>query len=551
MAPTLLGTTPSSVREGACAVRCRPPPRRLLDHVLASLTDGVVVADRRGRFVHFNAAAERILSLGQLDVEEAAWSATYGCFGEDGVTPVPELRLPLSRAIRGETVFDEIILIRNRADAKGVWISVNASPLRDQDGALRGGIALFRDVSAQREELDRTRMLSAAVEQTADSVIVTDENGVIEYANPAALEISGFERHELVGQTPRLFRSGVHDFAFYEGLWATLRAGHVFHGTIVNRNKNGNLFYSEQSITPITKRAGTARRYVSVGKDVTGLREAAEQTSRLIVARTVQQRLYPPAPSPGCGFDVAGSVFLADRTGGDYFDFLPLSDGRLGLVIGDVSGKGIDAALVMVATRAYLHCVAETECDPGTVLTRLNGLLYADLEENQFVTMIVACVDRRKGLVHYASAGHVEGLVIGADGALKARLPSTGPPLGIFEHAANSTAPPTRFEYGDMGVFVTDGMTEAENARGQEFGERRVMSTARRLRSEPASSIVHQLYRAVRTFTGPVPQADDITAVVCKPSARGSSTEDVDAELVSLGTSTAGAVPAVRPPHVS
>jgi PAS domain S-box-containing protein len=494
-------------------------PRQLIDHVLGSLTDGVVVADREGRFVHFNPAAERILSLGPLGVEEATWSAAYGCFAEDGVTPVPELGLPLSRAIRGETVYDEVIFIRNRSNASGVWISVNASPLRDECGESRGGIVVFRDVSAQRAEMDRTRMLSAAVEQTADSVIVTDENGVIEYVNPAASQISGFGREELIGQTHRLLRSGVHDSAFYEGLWATLQAGRVFRGTIVNRHKSGALFHSEQTITPLRRGDGPIRRYVSVGKDVTELRAAAEQTSRLVVARTVQQRLYPPAPPPGCGFDVAGSAFLADRTGGDYFDYLPVSDGRLGLVIGDVSGKGIDAALVMVAARAYLRCVAETHCDPGTVLTRVNGLLCADLEDNQFVTMMVAWVDRREGLLRYASAGHVDGLVFDAGGALKVSLPSTGPPLGLFKDATIPTEPAVRFEPGDTVVFVTDGITEAEDAQGQAFELRRVAATVRHLHHEPASKIVHQIYRAVRMFTGPTDQADDMTAVVCKPSA--------------------------------
>ncbi len=292
----------------------------------------------------------------------------------------------------------------------------------------------------------------------------------------------------------------------------------MFRGTIVNRNKNGDLFHSEQTITPIKRGHGGARRYVSVGKDVTELRQAAEQTSRLVVARTVQQRLYPSAPPADCGFDVAGSAFLADRTGGDYFDFLLLSDGRLGLAIGDVSGKGIDAALVMVATRAYLRCVAEATCDPGIVLSRVNRLLCADLEENQFVTMALVCLDRAGGHLCYASAGHVEGMILDAGGALKTRLPSTGPPLGIFKNAAIPTAPAAGFVPGDTVVFVTDGITEAEDAGGQAFGGGRLIAAAREFRDDPSARIVHRLYRAVRTFTGPVPQADDMTVLVCKPS---------------------------------
>jgi sigma-B regulation protein RsbU (phosphoserine phosphatase) len=359
-------------------------------------------------------------------------------------------------------------------------------------------------------------MLSAVVEQTADSVFVTDCEGVIEYVNPATSRITGFAAGELIGRTPRVLRSGVHDGAFYEKMWATLRRGEVFRGTIVNRRKDGDLYHAEQTVTPIRDAAGVIRRYVSVGKDVTELRRAAEQTTRLLVARSVQQRLYPAAPPRSCGFDIAGSAFLADRTGGDYFDFITLPDGCLAVVIGDVSGHGIDAALVMAETRAYLRSAAQSHSDPGDVLTSVNRVLVADVQENQFVTLLVACLDRTTGQLRYASAGHVVAYVLGANGEIKAQLESTGMPLGIFPEAIVTSAETPPLAAGDVMAFFTDGVSEAEDGDGRPFGDERAVAVIRRCRNESSAKILNHLYRAIRDFTGPVPQTDDITAIICR-----------------------------------
>ena len=496
----------------------------LLRDILENITDGVIVADEKGRFVLFNPAAEKILAIGPLDVEERTWSAVYGCFAQNGTTLVPEFDLPLSRAIRGQTVYDESLFIRNGRNPGGVWISANASPLKDPRGHLCGGIVVFRDVTAQREELERVWMLSAAVEQTADSVIVTNRQGQIEYVNSAASGISGFSRDELIGRTPGLLKSGVHDVAFYERLWSALGRGEVFRDTIVNRKKNGELYHSEQTIAPIRDATGAVCRFVSVGKDVTELRKAAEQTARLRVARSVQQRLFPKSPPRSCGWDLAGAAFPADQTGGDFFDYIDLLDGRTALVIGDVSGHGIDAAIVMATTRAYIRSTALSHPDPGALLTRVNRVLVADLQQNQFVTTLIACIDCPSRSLTFASAGHIEGYVLDEAGTVKARLGSTGIPLGIFPDSATETALCPALKNGDVMVIFTDGVTEAEDGTGQPFGFERALGVVAAQRREPAAVIVDRLCHAVRDFSGPVPQADDITAVVCKCSDTGLDT---------------------------
>ena len=490
--------------------------QRLLDDILKSIVDGVVVADLDGRMVLFNAAAERILGNGALAVPPAEWSAAYGLFAEDAVTPFPSDALPLARAIRGESVFDCPVFVRNPRVPRGVWLSINAVPLRDDDLGLCGGVAIFRDITASRRELERVELLSAVVEQTAVSVVITDNSGLIEYVNPAVEKTTGYSSSELVGRTPRAFRSGAHTSAFYDELWATLIAGRVFRGTLINRKKNGQEFHSEQTITPVRNPAGVVSHYVSVGRDITDRRRAAEADSRHMLARAVQQRLFPTSAPSGCPCDIAGGVYTADKTGGDYYDFLEMPDGSTGIVVGDVSGHAFDAALVMAETRAYVRSTAQSTSDPGTILTLVNRALVVDTAGNQFVTLLLCCLDRDAHALRYASAGHVTGIVLDAAGAVKAELPSTGVPLGLFPDSSVSTSAEAPLERGDLLALFTDGVTETDTAEGVPFGMPRALDVIRAHRREPAARIVHQVYQAVRAFTSRRPHADDITAVICK-----------------------------------
>ncbi len=491
-------------------------PEAFSREILDSIADGVVVADKEGRFRLFNRAAERILGIGRMEVPPSEWSTTYGCFLEDRVTPFPPDELPLARAIRGETVHDCQFFIRNPHLPQGIWLSVNSSPMRDEAGDVCGGVVVFRDITAARESLHKVQLLSAAVEQTADSVIITDRDGVIEYVNPAAERTSGFDRTEMIGRTPSLLRSGFHHEDFYARLWTTLLEGRVYRGTIVNRKKNGDLYYSEQTITPIWEPGGGAVHFVSVGKDVTELRKAAERETRLILARSVQQRLYPAAPPESCGLEIAGNAFMAYETGGDYFDFISLRDDCLGIVIGDVSGHAFDAALVMAQTRAYLRSIAQVEPDPGKILTLVNRVLAADLAENHFVTLLLASFDASSRALRYASAGHTTGYVLDRSGQVKEELTSTGLPLGITRDATYEVCTAARVEEGDLISLFTDGVVETEAPDGTPFGSARALEVIRGCRGERSATIVNRLYRAIREFAERRPQTDDITAVVCK-----------------------------------
>jgi sigma-B regulation protein RsbU (phosphoserine phosphatase) len=359
------------------------------------------------------------------------------------------------------------------------------------------------------------RKLSNAVEQTADSVVITNKKGIIEYVNPAFVETTGYSQDEALGQTLRILKSGKHDKAFYKKLWKTILSGNTYHGTIINKKKNDEPYWSHQTITPMKNENGKITNFVTVLKDISELKERQEQEFRLKIASEVQQRLYKSKISVP-GFDIAGKTYSAIETGGDYFDFILLKDGSIGIVIGDVCGHGIGAAMIMVQTRAYLRALAKLEIDPGVILTQLNQELADDLDDAHYVTLILARLDPKQNLLEYVSAGHIPAYLLKNSGEKNEILESTGIPLGFIKDYTYNKSNPIKLAPGNILAFITDGIVEARLYDETEFGYDRILEVIKSYRQATAKQIIEQIYQATRSFVKNQVQEDDVTSIICK-----------------------------------
>ena len=222
-------------------------------------------------------------------------------------------------------------------------------------------------------------------------------------------------------------------------------------------------------------------------------------------ARLMQQALLPKASPYIPGFVISGLTVPAGAVGGDWYDFICFPDGRLGLVLADVSGKGTAAALLMSATRGMLRSLAEACCTPGEGLTKLNGLLVEDFPAGKFVTLIYAVLDPATRNVTFANAGHLHPLFIDDQGAHFLNT-ECGLPLGISCGDYSETQ--VNLSEGSRLVFYSDGITEAANPEEQEYGLERLAQHA----ISPGASAV-SIVDDVRSFVNGSVVRDDATVV--------------------------------------
>jgi serine phosphatase RsbU (regulator of sigma subunit)/catechol 2,3-dioxygenase-like lactoylglutathione lyase family enzyme len=283
----------------------------------------------------------------------------------------------------------------------------------------------------------------------------------------------------------------------------------IWGGVITHfRDPDGNVFalvsYDEES-----RRVEAERRSSTL--KIEAERRVAQE---LEIAKQVQTRLFPQRAPHLATLDYSGACLQAREVGGDYYDFLDLGRERLGLVVGDISGKGIAAALLMANLQASLRSQCAIASDqPQRFLQCVNQLFYENSADSAYATLFFAEYDDRMRRLRYANCGHLCGLLLRRDGGLD-RLDSTCTVLGIFPEWECITGERPLCP-GDTLALYTDGLTESFNDAGQEFGEERLAKSLRRHCGQPPSAMVASIVDDVQTFS-PQEQYDDITLIVAK-----------------------------------
>ena len=244
-----------------------------------------------------------------------------------------------------------------------------------------------------------------------------------------------------------------------------------------------------------------------------GVEQFAEH---LRTASAIQQHLLPQSEPQLAGFDISGLLESSMSISGDFYDFVPLGDNRLGIVIADVRGKGIPAALLMVMIRTSLRLVCREDISPSSVLKRVNDLLVIDTAPDFFATIVYGILDPKSMTFTYSNAGHCYPMLL--RGEKIEELQTGGMILGCFGFAEFETET-IELESGDKILFYTDGLTEAEfEAEGEFYGEERLEQVFRKNSNLPADELCRKIREDLFGFCGTNQQKDDITIVAIKAS---------------------------------
>jgi PAS domain S-box-containing protein len=251
----------------------------------------------------------------------------------------------------------------------------------------------------------------------------------------------------------------------------------------------------------------TEQLKIAMAKQQEEAQERQRIEQELRVARLIQQTLLPKTLPQLPSYDVATYYQPAREVGGDFYDFLELEDGRLGLLVGDVSGKGVPAAIVMAITRTMLHASYRLgSSTPGEILEQVNNILYPDIPPNMFVTCLAALLEIRTGRLHFANAGHDLPYLRHADGVSELR--ATGMPLGLMPNMSYEQKEIT-LKPGESVLFYSDGLVEAHDPQREMFGFPRMQ---RFVGAHPGgAALIDFLLAELERFTGEDwEQEDDI-----------------------------------------
>lgn len=410
-----------------------------------------------------------------------------------------------------------------RKDGTIRWVMNTVVPRYNAAGDLAAYDGLISDITERKLAEEELLLQSTALNAAANAIVITDPHGSILWTNHAFEALTGYPQSEISGKTLSILKSGEHDPDFYATLWREISAGHVWHGEMINRRKDGSLYTEEQTITPVHGRNGEISNFIAIKQDISqrkraenALLENARMVMEMEVGKKIQLSLLPEHPPAIPGIQIAGHLVAASHVGGDYYDYFQRGSQGLDLVIADVTGHSIGSALIMAEARGLLHALYTTDMSVPDIIQRLGRLLYDDLTRAELiVTIFYARYDSQSRLLSFANAGHNPPLLFNRGSSSFAELDAEGLVLGVkidFSYEERQVL----LHAGDILVLCTDGIIESRNPSGELFGIDHLKSIIAGMADEEPARIIEEVLRALSDFTTTNAFRDDVSIVVVK-----------------------------------
>lgn len=366
--------------------------------------------------------------------------------------------------------------------------------LRDEEkeGEMKIAVARERGTEEQPEEVRISRTVMEEVMVNGKSVLTSDAQHDPKFAS----------------QTMALL--GVRSVL---AVPLTVNEGDVF-GIVYADSPTYDNNFGEEHLNILTTLASVASIRVENATLTEQRFERIRMERELALATEIQQRFQPSSPPQMEGYEFQGISFACYEIGGDYYDFIPRLNGEMLVALGDVSGKGTAAALLMSSLHAAIHAQASAGSTLSEMVTSVNDYLVSNTPSNRFITFFVGQLDATDGRISYINAGHNPPIVARIDGSVE-ELESGGFPLGIMPAAEFETGEIT-LNPGECLVIFSDGVSEAENAKGEDFGVERLTKVVSKNFGKSAAGLRDKIESALSAFTKTAPANDDITLVIVK-----------------------------------
>jgi sigma-B regulation protein RsbU (phosphoserine phosphatase) len=285
-------------------------------------------------------------------------------------------------------------------------------------------------------------------------------------------------------------------------------------GLLILGEKVNKTVYTEEEINFLTILGNQALISIENARLVAEMLEKQKMDEELALAREIQSDLLPKIIPAVPGIELEAVNIPSRYVGGDYYDFIKCGENTYGIVIADVSGKGVPAALLMAHLQASFHALSEVIYVPARLVERLNTITFRNTSSDKFITLFFCCLNTNTFSMEYCNAGHNPPIVISNDCEIKI-LEAGGLILGMLPDRAYDKGT-IQLHRGDTVVMYTDGITEAMNDKEEEFGEKRLITVCKEQYQHSASQIKDAIITAIHSYCGTVPQSDDITLIVMK-----------------------------------
>jgi serine phosphatase RsbU (regulator of sigma subunit)/pSer/pThr/pTyr-binding forkhead associated (FHA) protein len=369
--------------------------------------------------------------------------------------------------------------------------------MRDEDSEeLKVAVARLRDRQGEVGEIRVSRTIMEEVVGKGKSVLTSDA------------------QHD-----PRFMSSTMTLQGIRSVLAVPLGVGDKVFGIIYADSPIAEAKFTEDHLKVLTTLASVAAIRVENARLLEEQLDRERLEHELQLASEIQQRFQPTAPPHVAGYELQGISFPCYEIGGDYYDFIERPDGRMLIALGDVSGKGTAAALLMSSLHAAVHAQASSHSSLSETISAVNNYLAENIPSNRFVTLFYAELDPQTGALSFINAGHNPPLIVHAAGTIE-NLSSGGLPLGILPNSPYREGR-TQLQPGDVLVIYSDGVSEAVNPQGEEFGAPRLHSVVGLNLERSAAGIRDRIESALTKFAQGTPAADDITLVIVKRQADG------------------------------